>query len=98
MSVISAKIMSIKPGQSNAETIKCGILLYNCIIMSIVAKDQAGSHSDTLNGPAAVVCCFTVTLHVNEAPASLLLIMFTSILKQPFKVRFSSSLLTGLLQ
>lgn len=98
MSVISAKLMSIKPGQSNAETIKCGIFLYNCIVMSIVAKDQAGSRSDTLNGPVAVVCCFIVTLHVSEAPASLLLMMFTSILKQPFKVRFSSSLLTGRLQ
>lgn len=65
MSVISAKIMPIKPGQMNAETIKCGIMLYDCIITSIVAEDQVGSHSSTLNGPAGVVCCFTVTLHVS---------------------------------
>lgn len=65
MSVISAKIMPIKPGQINAETIKCGIMLYDCIFMSVVAEDQVGSHSSTLNGPAAVVCYFTVTLHVS---------------------------------
>lgn len=65
MPVISAKIMSIKPGQINAETIKCRIMLYECMIMFIMAKDQVGSYSNTLNGPAAVVCCFTVTLHVS---------------------------------
>lgn len=64
MSVMSAKMMSIKPGQINAETIKCGITLYECMIMYVMAKDQVGSHSNTLNGPAAV-CCFTVTLHVS---------------------------------
>lgn len=92
MSVRPAKIMSIKPGHINAETSKCGIMLYDCTIISVVAEDEVGSHSDTLNGPAAVVCCFTVTLHVSQAPASLLLMMFTSVLEQPFQVRFSSSL------
>lgn len=65
MSVMSAKITSIKPGHINAETIKRGIMLYDCIIMSVFAEHQVGSHSNTVNGPAAVVCCFTVTRHVS---------------------------------